>query len=81
MGSSVTAYTPAFAFGSLNPETLSAKTAFLGLPIDDDKAGVVDVGKGDIGILNFTYANEQLESAFYQELAQDSDYNLMRWQI
>ena len=58
----------AFAFGSLNPETLSAKTAFLGLPIDDDKAGVVDVGKGDIGILNFVYANEQLEAAFYTQV-------------
>lgn len=58
----------AFAFGALNPETLSAKTVFLGLPIDDDKAGVVDLGKGDIGILNYTYANEQLESAFYTQV-------------
>ncbi len=52
----------AFAFGALNPEMLSAKMAFAGLPIDDDKAGVVDVGKGDIGILNFTYASEQQHS-------------------
>jgi hypothetical protein len=58
----------AFAFGALNPESLSAKMAFAGLPIDDDKAGVVDVGKGDIGILNFTYANEQLEAAFYTQV-------------
>ncbi len=58
----------AFAFGALNPETLSAKSAFLGLPIDDDKSGVVDVGKGDIGVLNFTYANEQLEAAFYTQV-------------
>jgi hypothetical protein len=54
----------AFAFGALNPEKLSAKMAFAGLPIDDDKSVVVDVGKGDIGVLNFAYANEQLESAF-----------------
>lgn len=58
----------AFAFGSLSPETLSAKQAFLGLPIDDDKSGVVDVGKGDTGILNFVYANEQLEAAFYTQV-------------
>ncbi len=58
----------AFAFGALSPEKLSAKMAFSGLPIDDDKAGVVDVGKGDIGILNFVYANEQLEAAFYTQV-------------
>ncbi len=58
----------AFAFGSLSPESVSAKMAFSGLPIDDDKAGVVDVGKGDIGILNFVYANEQLEAAFYTQV-------------
>lgn len=58
----------AFAYGALNPETLSAKHAFAGLPIDDEKAGVVDVGKGDIGVLNFVYANEQLEAAFYTQV-------------
>ena len=58
----------AFAFGALNPESLSAKMAFAGLPIQDDKSGTVDVGKGDIGILNFVYANEQLEAAFYTQV-------------
>ncbi len=58
----------AVAYGALNPETLSAKNAFLGLPIDDDKSGIVDVGKGDIGVLNFVYANEQLEAAFYTQV-------------
>jgi len=58
----------AFAYGALSPETLNAKMAFAGLPIDDDKSGVVDVGKGDIGILNFVYANEQLEAAFYTQV-------------
>ncbi len=58
----------AFAFGALNPEKLSAKMAFAGLPIDDDKSVAVDVGKGDIGVLNFAYANEQLESAFYTQV-------------
>lgn len=58
----------AFAFGALNPESLSAKTAFLGLPIDNDKSGSVDLGKGDFGILNYAYALEQLEAAFYTQV-------------
>lgn len=58
----------AFAFGALNPESLSARTAFLGLPIDDDKSKGVDLGKGDTGILNYAYALEQLEAAFYTQV-------------
>lgn len=58
----------AFAFGALSPESLSAKTAFLGLPIDDDKSGAVDLGKGDFGVLNYAFALEQLESAFYTQV-------------
>ena len=57
----------AFAFGALNPETLSAKTAFLGLPIEPTRQGAVDLGKGDFGVLNYAYALEQLESAFYTQ--------------
>ncbi len=57
----------AFAFGALSPEKLSAKTAFLGLPIDNDKSGAVDLGKGDFGVLNYAYALEQLEAAFYTQ--------------
>lgn len=58
----------AFAFGAISPESLSAKTAFLGLPIDDTKSGSVDLGKGDTGILNYAYALEQLEAAFYTQV-------------
>jgi len=58
----------AFAFGALNAEKLSAKAAFLGLPIDQDKSGAVDLGKGDFGVLNYAYALEQLESAFYTQV-------------
>ena len=58
----------AFAFGALNPESLSARTAFLGLPIEPIRQGAVDLGKGDIGILNYAYALEQLESAFYTQV-------------
>jgi hypothetical protein len=31
-------------------------------------AGVTDVGSGDVGILNFAYALEQLEAAFYLQV-------------
>jgi len=58
----------AVAFGALNPQTLIAKTAFAGLPIDDDKSGAVDLGKGDFGVLNYAYALEQLEAAFYTQV-------------
>jgi len=58
----------AFAFGALNPESLSARTAFLGLPIEPIRQGAVDLGKGDIGILNYAYALEQLEAAFYTQV-------------
>jgi len=58
----------AFAFGALNPETLSAKTAFLGLPIEPLQNGAVDLGKGDTGVLNYAYALEQLEAAFYTQV-------------
>lgn len=58
----------AFALGALNPETLSAKDAFLGLPIEPVQDGAVDLGKGDTGILNYAYALEQLEAAFYTQV-------------
>ena len=56
----------AFAFGAINPESLSAKTAYLGLPIEPLQKSV-DLGKGDVGILNYAYALEQLEAAFYTQ--------------
>lgn len=34
---------------------------------DDDNSGI-DLGKGDIGILNYAYALEQLEAAFYTQV-------------
>lgn len=36
--------------------------------------GVIDVGSGDIGVLNFAYALEQLEAAFYVKVV-SSFYN------
>lgn len=35
---------------------------------DDNNNGGVDLGKGDIGILNYAYALEQLEAAFYTKV-------------
>lgn len=32
------------------------------------QAGVVDVGGGDVGVLNYAYALEQLEAAFYTQV-------------
>ncbi len=58
----------AFAFGALNPASLSAKTAFAGLPIESYAADSVDLGKGDFGVLNYAYALEQLEAAFYTQV-------------
>lgn len=47
----------------------SAATEYFPLPIgsDDDKV-VADLGSGDTGILNYAYALEQLEAAFYTEV-------------
>lgn len=58
----------AFAFGALKAESLSAETAFLGLPIENYQARQVDLGKGDFGVLNYAYALEQLEAAFYTQV-------------
>lgn len=32
---------------------------------DESREGVVDLGSGDVGVLNYAYALEQLEAAFY----------------
>ena len=56
----------AFAFGALKPETLKASDAFYGLPVEPLQQAV-DLGKGDTGILNYAYALEQLEAAFYTQ--------------
>ena len=57
----------AFAFGALNPTSLRAEDAFLGLPVEGLQTSV-DLGKGDFGILNYAYALEQLEAAFYSQV-------------
>jgi rubrerythrin len=60
----------------LNFTALSATTMFLGLEScskSNNSSGsgtskLIDVGSGDPGILNFAYALEQLEAAFYTQV-------------
>ena len=59
----------AFAFGAISPNSLRASDAFLGLPIEPLQKSV-DLGKGDFAVLNYAYALEQLESAFYTQAVQ-----------
>ena len=42
---------------------------------DDNQPGLTDVGSGDAGILNYAYALEQLEAAFYAQIRMSSYYN------
>lgn len=56
-----------------------AATGMLMLGCDDDDddmvtPGVVDLGRGDFGILNYAYALEQLEAAFYAQVLAGSYY-------
>jgi hypothetical protein len=57
--------------------TAAATTLVLTTSCDDDDdltppVGAVDLGSGDIGILNYAYALEQLEAAFYTEVVAKS---------
>ena len=38
-------------------------------PFDPDPSATVNLGSGDTGVLNYAYALEQLEAAFYTEVA------------
>ena len=41
---------------------------------NDNNPSTVDVGSGDAGVLNYAYALEQLEAAFYAQVVQGSYY-------
>lgn len=43
-------------------------TLIAGCNKDDDDNGGINLGTGDIGILNYAYALEQLEAAFYKQV-------------
>ncbi|MEI9920175.1 MAG: ferritin-like domain-containing protein [Bacteroidota bacterium] len=54
-----------------------AMLTIAGCKEDDDNtpaAGTVDLGSGDIGILNYAYALEQLEAAFYISVASNGAF-------
>ncbi len=48
---------------------LGSMTGLSGCDKDDDNDGV-NLGSGDIGVLNYAYALEQLEAAFYTQVIQ-----------
>jgi hypothetical protein len=51
--------------------TVAGALVMAGCKKDDDPvtpAGAVDLGKDDVGILNYAYALEQLEAAFYTQV-------------
>lgn len=41
-------------------------------PVDPDPSEIFDLGSGDLGILNYAYALEQLEAAFYTHVLDGS---------
>lgn len=51
---------------------IGSTSGLIGCSKDDDNNnnGGVDLGSGDIGILNYAYALEQLEAAFYTKVVQ-----------
>jgi rubrerythrin len=40
----------------------------------DRNSGIVNVGSGDVGVLNYAYALEQLEYSFYEKVIQNQYY-------
>lgn len=71
---SSTALLGALAFGGKLPG-LSIEQAFAQTP-GGAKAKAVDLGKGDVGILNCAYALEQLEAAFYTQVTKTPYANM-----
>jgi hypothetical protein len=64
---SSTALLGALAFGGKLPG-LSIEQALAQSPGGAKMAKAVDLGEGDVGILNYAYALEQLEAAFYTQV-------------
>jgi hypothetical protein len=44
---------------------------------DNNSPGMVNVGSGDVGVLNYAYALEQLEAAFYTQLRMGTYYTTL----
>ncbi len=56
-----------------NPDELQMEEESL-MGRNNNPANVVNLGNGDIGILNYAYALEQLEAAFYIQVVNSSYY-------
>lgn len=76
---SSTALLGAIAFGGKLPG-LSIEQALAQTPGGASMAKAVDLGEGDVGILNFAYALEQLEAAFYTQVTK-TPYSIWHLQI
>src|SRR5882757_4439888 len=67
----VTLYKPLDRKKFLRFTAVAGGTFMLGLSAckkeGNPSSGTIDVGSGDIGILNFAYALEQIEAAFYTQ--------------
>jgi hypothetical protein len=72
---SSTALLGAIAFGGKLPG-LSIEQAFAQTPGGAAMGKAVDLGEGDVGILNYAYALEQLEAAFYTQVTKTPYANM-----
>ncbi|UAB82084.1 ferritin-like domain-containing protein [Marixanthomonas sp. SCSIO 43207] len=58
---------------------LGTSLLMMGCSDDDDMPpppdSVFDLGTGDVGVLNYAYALEQLEADFYDKVVNDSNFN------
>ena len=72
---SSTALLGALAFGGKLPG-LSIEQALAQTPGGAAMAKAVDLGEGDVGILNYAYALEQLEAAFYTQVTKTPYTNM-----
>jgi hypothetical protein len=72
---SSTALLGAIAFGGKLPG-LSIEQAFAESPGGGAMGKAVDLGEGDVGILNYAYALEQLEAAFYTQVTKTPYANM-----
>lgn len=66
----------AAALGLSAQSSFGADGAFFMLPMGKDSNQAVDLGSGDTGILNYAYALEQLEAAFYTQVMQTPYANM-----
>ncbi len=62
------AYAGAFAGAGLVASSLASCTKDPNVVTTNPGDGTIDLGSGDVGILNYAYALEQLEAAFYTKL-------------